>query len=199
MNTLTRIKLVALVRLLLLAGFLWTQHSSAQAAADNAPNLSNSGASPAGLQESAKTDLDADHGQPPDKNWSNELGKKAFPLAVIFVVFAWLGFSAWCDYRKTSNLLRLHHQERMAALEKGLELPPYPTACSDEQQLAASASDKPGRTLLIGLVWLFLGIGLAVALAAVKGPNTSPAFAAVPAGIGLAYLIYHFVEGRKSR
>jgi len=196
MKSLKKVKISVALCLLLLAGLRWMPPSAQ--AAENAPTAPASGDSPATLQESAKPNRNAGGSQPPDQNWSSELGKKAFPLAVILVVFGWLGFSAWCDYRKRSELLRLHHQERMAALEKGLELPPYPSEDLDAEQRTTVQSDKPGRILLIGLVWLFLGIGFAIALAAVKLPNTSPAFAAVPAAIGLAYLIYHFVEGRKS-
>lgn len=155
---------------------------------------------PAANQDAARLGESAVAGPGGKQRRLSGLGDKAFPLAVVLVVFAWLSFSSWCDYRKRSVLLTLHHQERMAALEKGLELPPYPNEGSGSHAdvLAALQPDKPGRPLLIGLVWLFLGIGLAVVLWGIKAPHASPAIGALPAGIGLAYLIYHFVEARKT-
>jgi uncharacterized membrane protein len=52
---------------------------------------------------------------------------------------------------------QLRHQERMAALEKGAELPAEPVE-------KAPAPWSPRIYLLRGLVWLFTGIGLAVFL-----------------------------------
>jgi hypothetical protein len=49
---------------------------------------------------------------------------------------------------------------------------------------------------LPGLIWLFVGIGLFVALGAVAGEDVR-FFGLIPAGVGLAFLIYYFVEGRK--
>jgi hypothetical protein len=58
---------------------------------------------------------------------------------------------------------------------------------------------KPQRRssyLLPGLIWLFVGVGLFVALGAVAGDEVRY-FGLIPAGVGLAFLIYYFVEGRK--
>jgi hypothetical protein len=55
---------------------------------------------------------------------------------------------------------------------------------------------RPGAPLLTGLVWLFIGIGLYMGLAAVASRAVAN-FALIPGGIGVAFLIYYFVEGRK--
>jgi len=52
---------------------------------------------------------------------------------------------------------QLRHQERMAAIEKGAELPAEPAE-------KAPAPWSPRAYLLRGLVWLFTGIGLSVFL-----------------------------------
>ena len=49
--------------------------------------------------------------------------------------------------------------------------------------------------LLPGLVWLFIGIALCIALGQVVGHDIGY-FGLIPAGVGLAYLIHYFVEGR---
>ncbi len=45
-------------------------------------------------------------------------------------------------------------------------------------------------------MWLFIGIGLFIALGAVAGEDVRY-FGLIPAGVGAALLIYYFVEGRK--
>lgn len=93
------------------------------------------------------------------------------------------------NYRKRRRLMELHHQERMAAIERGMDLPPLPIELIDGR-----APRRRRTSLLPGLVWLFIGI------AALIGVRTFAEEAAllglIPIGIGLAYLIYYFVEGR---
>ena len=46
------------------------------------------------------------------------------------------------------------------------------------------------------MIWTFVGLGLFVALREVAGEEVA-LFALMPIGVGLALLIYYFVEGRK--
>jgi hypothetical protein len=95
------------------------------------------------------------------------------------------------DYRRRRDIIEAHHKERMAAIDRGMELPPLPE--SFYQSL------KPARRssyLLPGLVWLFIGIALYIALGAVAGDDVRN-FGLIPFGVGAAMLIYYFVEGRK--
>ena len=97
------------------------------------------------------------------------------------------------DYRRRRDIIEAHHKERLAAIERGVDIPPLP------ESFYQPISRRPPRTgsgLLPGLVWLFVGIGLFAGLRAVAGEDVAY-FALIPAGIGLAYLIYHVVEGRK--
>jgi hypothetical protein len=101
------------------------------------------------------------------------------------------------NYRRRKELFTLYHQERMAAIEKGMELPELPPAWLTEDGLADEAVPyNPRRHLLKGLVWLFVGIGLGVAVYATVEFRWA-LFALAPIGIGLAHLIYYFVEGKK--
>jgi Domain of unknown function (DUF6249) len=95
------------------------------------------------------------------------------------------------DYRRRRDIIDAHHKERMAAIDRGMELAPLPESFY--------LSLKPARRssyLLPGLVWLFIGIGLFIALGAVAGEDARY-FGLIPAGVGAALLIYYFVEGRK--
>ena len=99
------------------------------------------------------------------------------------------------NYKRRKETFALYHQERMAALDKGLEVPPLP------DYLLTDSGRPPGpynprRHLLKGLVWLFIGIGLGCALWRVLDLDRA-LFSLIPIGIGLAHLIYYFVEGKK--
>jgi hypothetical protein len=95
------------------------------------------------------------------------------------------------DYRRRRDIVEAHHKERLAAIERGMEIAPLPDSFYQ--------SFKPARRssyLLPGLVWLFVGVGLFIALGAVAGEDVRN-FGLIPAGVGLALLIYYFIEGRK--
>ena len=95
------------------------------------------------------------------------------------------------DYRRRRDIVEAHHKERMAAIERGMELPPLP-----ESFFKSFGNDRKPRHLLTGMIWLFVGIGLFVALREVASEDIAW-FALMPIGVGLALLIYYFVEGRK--
>ncbi len=100
------------------------------------------------------------------------------------------------NYRKRKELYTLYHQERMAAIEKGVELPELPSRWLTDEAPDEVTPYNPRRHLLKGLAWLFVGIGLGVAVWATVELSWA-LFGLAPIGIGLAHLIYYFVEGRK--
>src|SRR5438034_6022338 len=65
------------------------------------------------------------------------------------------------DFAKRRKIYELHHKERLAAIEKGVELPPLPV------ELIGPAPKGRPRHLLRGLVWLFIGLGMMAGLAGV--------------------------------
>jgi len=100
--------------------------------------------------------------------------------------------AVYLGYRKRKELLDHFHQERMAAIEKGIECPPWP----DKLLADENTPPSPRRHLLKGLVWLFIGLAAMVAIY-VEDELGHALFGLIPASIGLAHLIYYFVEGRK--
>jgi hypothetical protein len=94
------------------------------------------------------------------------------------------------NYRKRKRLMELHHVERMAAIERGMELPPLPLELID-----SSAPRRRRSSLLPGLVWLFIGIAVLISMRTLA--EEEALLGLIPTGIGLAYLIYYLVEGRK--
>ena len=97
------------------------------------------------------------------------------------------------DYAKRRKFYELHHKERLAAIEKGVELPPLPP------ELFGDGPKRRPRYLLRGLVWLFVGLGCLVGLHGITAHEGERVWllGLIPTGVGLAYLIYYFVEGKK--
>jgi hypothetical protein len=113
------------------------------------------------------------------------------PIIAIFMSLLIPIVYAVVDYKRRRDIVDANHRERLAAIERGMELPALPESFYQ--------SIKPARRssyLLPGLVWLFVGVGIFVALGAIAGEDVRY-LGLIPAGVGLAYLIYYFVEGRK--
>jgi hypothetical protein len=117
------------------------------------------------------------------------------PLAAI-VLGIGIGIVAIiAKHRRDVRELELRHRERMAAIEKGLDLPPDPVSSKQptgDRHLRGGGS----RYLLRGLVWV--GIGLAVALTEDEMTYRFHSWGWIAAAVGMAYLIYYFIEGRKA-
>lgn len=94
------------------------------------------------------------------------------------------------NYRKRRRLMELHHTERMAAIERGMEIPPLPLDLIDGR------SSRRRSSLLPGLVWFFIGLAMVLGSLSI-GDDLPVVFGLVPLGIGLAYLIYYALEGRQ--
>lgn len=104
------------------------------------------------------------------------------PLAIPIVIIV-------LNYRKRRQLMELHHIERMAAIERGMEIPPLP------MELIDGSARQRHTSLLPGLVWLFVGLAILIALDSVSSDEAM--IGLIPTGVGLAYLIYYFIDGRK--
>ena len=90
-------------------------------------------------------------------------------------------------YRRRMHEVDCRHKERMAAIEKGLELPP--------ESLPQPQQAPRSRYLLRGLIWL--GVGLAITFGGrdwLRAPMGGAGWIAV--AVGAAYLVVYFVEGR---
>jgi hypothetical protein len=93
------------------------------------------------------------------------------------------------EYEKRRKFYELHHRERLAAIEKGIELPPLPPEF-------AGGLPKYPRHFLKGLIWFLVGLAIVVAVGANAGWDEA-LWGLIPTAIGVAYLAYYFVEGKK--
>jgi hypothetical protein len=121
-----------------------------------------------------------------DPNWIPFFGMTfsiGLPMAAVII---WIILR----YRRQRRLLELHHVERMAAIERGMEVPPLPP------ELMSGRLPRRRRTsLLPGLIWFFVGLAVVVGSGSIEDMPVMTGL--IPLGIGLAYLIYYFTEGRK--
>ena len=94
-------------------------------------------------------------------------------------------------HRREIRELDNRHRERMAAIEKGLDLPPDPAPERAPAARKAGGGGAGSRYLLRGLIWV--GAGLGVLLSEVRFSG----YGWIGVAVGGAYLIYYAVEGRR--
>ncbi len=111
-------------------------------------------------------------------------------LVAIVGAFILGGFVWWTMVRAGLRERELLHTERLAAIEKGLPppdepAPPQPAGGVNAGVTAPAASNPLGT----GLFWLFIGLGMIVAMRIVHPTSTSWGWGVIPVGLGLAYLV----------
>jgi len=96
-------------------------------------------------------------------------------------------------HRTRRDLIERYHAERMAAIERGMDLPPW-----KPDFLLAQMRRKPRTSLLPGLVWFFVGVACLFFFLDLSSRDThAPRYIGlIPTAVGIAYLVYYFVEGR---
>lgn len=100
------------------------------------------------------------------------------------------------NHRRRVHELEFRHRERMAAIEKGMELPPEPLPQSSgvDSHYERRTPSAGSRYLLRGLVWA--GIGCALVMPGDRFGHDYWSFGWIAVAVGSAYLIYYFVEAR---
>jgi hypothetical protein len=115
------------------------------------------------------------------------------PLVSVTLGIGMIIVSIVTKHRREMQELDNRHKERMAAIDKGLDLPPDPVT---ERATARKLSSRSGsRYLLRGLVWL--GVGLAIALSDSFLGDGFRGYGWIGAAVGVAYLVYYALEGRR--
>jgi hypothetical protein len=119
------------------------------------------------------------------------------PTFVTFMIMWMLLFFGiliiFLTYRHNRHAIDLHHQETMAALERGLEIPPIaPQGDNHRQPL-----DRV-YYLQRGLLFTLLGLSLMAALGANVGEKS--ALWGLPlTAFGITYLILYFLGAKEQR
>jgi hypothetical protein len=110
------------------------------------------------------------------------------PITAVVMGLSLAMLGLWLDYRKKSEIFALHHRERMAAIDKGMEVPPLPP------ELFQRHGRAPSDSLRRGLVWLLIGGALTIALYFEHGRGAL--YGLIPMAAGLANLIYYYLRPR---
>lgn len=93
------------------------------------------------------------------------------------------------DYRKKQDMFALHHKERLAAIEKGMDVPPLPPEFFQDGR--RSRPRTHGDFLRRGLVLLFVGVAVSAAL--YNKDRDNYLWGLVPAAVGVAQLLYYYL------
>lgn len=122
-----------------------------------------------------------------------------FPL-VVACILGFVGVRQWLRHQQRAMV----HRERLTAIDKGVDLPPWP------EDPPRSGIDISGVLLLSGLIWLAIGLGgMFAAWLIVSDPTIQRLPDAVPpqialigvpvALIGVAHLIVYVAQRRRQR
>lgn len=113
------------------------------------------------------------------------------PFAAIVLGIGIGMLAIYLDFRKKREMFQLYHNERMTAIDRGIELPPIPW-----EMFSSSRSGEPPfrRRRRLGLILLFVGAGVSLALKAMVGELWW--WGLVPVALGLAYLVSAFLDAR---
>jgi hypothetical protein len=116
--------------------------------------------------------------------------------AVAIALIGYAGYREWLRHQRRT----LIHRERLAAIEKGVELPPL------EQEQRRSSWNVQRTLLLAGLVWLSLGACVFITLSAVIASPANAKLEVPPgvqwiglglAAIGVSHLLVYAAGKRK--
>ncbi len=94
--------------------------------------------------------------------------------------FGLIGYFIWLEFKKKE----LQNQQILSAIEKGADIPEL------------NLGKKPVNNLGRGLILLFFGVALTIALIISAGLN-SGIWGLLPVGLGIAYLIIYYLEKKK--
>lgn len=120
----------------------------------------------------------------------------SIPVVAIVLGIGIAMLAMYLDFRKKREMIQLYHAERMAAIEKGVELPPLP----DDYFTGGNAGpSSPARTRRTGLILTFLGIGISLGLWGSGLVGDFWWWGLLPLGLGVGFLLAALLETRELR
>jgi hypothetical protein len=95
------------------------------------------------------------------------------PCVAIIGGISFAAYSMYLKVRRQRETLQMYHTERMAAIEKGIELPPLPPEIlHDRYYDAGGRGERRHWRRNSGLTLLFVGVAVTVAMWQVDGDNS---------------------------
>lgn len=114
------------------------------------------------------------------------------PITAIVMGIGIAMLGLWTEHKRKSQLMEQLHRERMAAIDKGIELPPMNMDLKANAMTSSGKAPNPAKVLRFGVFMLAVGIVLYFALDTV-GAAAAAVFGLLPATLGLANLAYAVV------
>jgi Domain of unknown function (DUF6249) len=115
----------------------------------------------------------------------------SIPILAVVLGLSMGMLSLYFDFRKKREMFQLHHAERMAAIEKGIDVPPLPPEFFGDYKRRVRS---PTFNLQRGWMWLL--IGLAVTIALFETGQRDAWWGLVPMAVGVAYLLSYLIDRR---
>jgi hypothetical protein len=120
-------------------------------------------------------------------------------VALVGILTCYVAFSQWMQHARRMMV----HRERLAAIEKGIELPPL------EQEVRRSRWNVQRFLLWFGCLDIAVGVGVYILLSVMMSfppnkftqdlPPGIQYVGVIPVGMGIAHLLAYFVEIRRER
>ena len=122
------------------------------------------------------------------------------PIVAIVMGIGLGMFALWLDYRKKREFYQLHHAERMAAIEKGIDVPPLPPEFFQSNR---RFNPTPAQRLYRGLLCTFLGAVFILArfISGDHGPwsgSGQTLTGLLLVAVGAANLLFHVLDARRN-
>ncbi len=115
------------------------------------------------------------------------------PIIGMVGAFASGMFAVYHRTQRQREMLQLYHAERMAAIEKGIELPPLPPELFPERGGACGGKRYLGRSRHRGVLTLLVGAAITVALWRTSGDNDFW-WGLIIVAVGLGQLLIGYLE-----
>ena len=116
------------------------------------------------------------------------------PIIAIVGAFASGMFAVYHRAQRQREMLQLYHAERMAAIEKGIELPPLPPEVFQDQDGGHHGKRYLGRSRYRGVITLLVGVAVTLALRQSPGVSTPWWWGLVIVAVGLGQLLTGYLE-----
>jgi hypothetical protein len=107
------------------------------------------------------------------------------PLVAIIMGIGVAMLGIWLDFRKKREIFQLHHAERMAAIDKGIDVPPLPPQFFQDGRRAQT----PFILFRRGLTFLLVGATLTLALYFQAGSHRQALWGLLLVAVGVSNLV----------
>lgn len=112
----------------------------------------------------------------------------AIPIVAIIGGFTVAIVGMYVHYRRQREMLQMYHAERMAAIEKGIELPPLPPELTNADRYGSCGRGRRSS----GFIILFVGLALTYAL----WENGGGWWGLVVVAVGLGRVVESYLDRR---